>query len=81
MNFANIGLMIQEESKETGFDIVLEHDHKLKVVIGDIAVKLAPEQWGVMSKSECLKRYGSKFADKFDIIKSRLYYSRFGKVS
>jgi len=81
MNFANIGLMIQEESKETDFDIVLEHDHKLKVVIGDIAVKLAPEQWGVMSKSECLKRYGSKFADKFDIIKSRLYYSRFGKVS
>lgn len=81
INFANIGLMIQEESKETGFDIILEHDHKLKVVIGDVAVKLAPEQWGVMTKSECMKRYGSKFADKFDVIKSRLYYSRFGKVS
>lgn len=81
MNFANIGIMIQEESRETGFDIILEHDHKLKVVIGDVAVKLAPEQWGVMSRSDCLKRYGSKFADKFDIIKSRLYYSRFGKVS
>jgi len=81
LNFANIGLMIQEESKETGFDIILEHDRKLKVVIGDVAVKLAPEQWGMMTKDESKKRYGSKFADKFDVIKSRLYYSRFGKVS
>jgi len=73
--------MIQEESKETDFDIILEYDRKLKVVIGDVAVKLAPEQWDMMTKDESKKRYGSKFADKFDVIKSRLYYSRFGKVS
>lgn len=81
LNFANIGLMIQEESKETGFDIILEPDRKLKVVIDDVAVKLTPEMWGTLSLNECKNRYGSKFADKFDIIKSRLYYSRFGKVS
>jgi hypothetical protein len=81
LNFANIGLMIQDECKETGFYIILEHGNKLKVVIDDIAVKLNPEEWGTLSLNECKNRYGSKFADKFDIIKSRLYYSRFGKVS